>query len=410
MQKLLGDTFLPPPRSRNERSPTIESKTPTEELAALTLHPKNSPPPFQRDSYSFSRHSESNPLTQVAVTAPNSSSRPQSMSLTPEFFANTLSLSSSTRHAPEAYMNTPRNTPRPVSATRHFNFEPPAQLWGQLHQKTIDLFNDKLVRVVSYSSKTHRFSDIDSPQTSAIFINAQFLHANYVQVKNGPLLIAAQYPYESESARELFWKCALEHGSIIDLAQSNEPEVTPYYPLKEGKSERYGNVQVICTSIRPLHQDMSDISYSVYDVTDFAEHTPQTKQIARIHYFGWKDHTHASLDRLSLLVEYLEQHPFEQQIIHCRAGVGRTGTLITACNLKKKILNREISRENLQDSVINLTAESRLMRGPKFVQKKEQLYQLIEYGLQILQELEEKDRLNPQTLQTTDILPKTSLS
>lgn len=410
-----------------ERISTTEFKVPPENLKALSLQrsytasPRSSSKPSSTQplkcsrSYSPRNAVENTGVTQVALNTLNPSPSQQYLkepekphldlaltdegspqtqkSLTPECLSDISSTSSSTRHSPGDYMHTPKKTPHPQAAFKHFSFQLSAQLWNQLKEETHALFKANQVLYVPSSIETHRFKEIGSPQTSAVVINGKFLHANFIKIQNGPLLIAAQYPHENNAARELFWRCAFLHGSIIDLSQSNEPEVTPYYPLGEGESKHYGSMHITCKTIGLLHQNMPDIFHIFYDVTDYTQTTPQTKQISRTHYCGWKDHTHTSLDRLSLLVDLIEENPFEQQIIHCRAGVGRTGTLITACNLKKRILNGSVTRENLNSSIVTITANLRLMRGPFFVQKPEQLYQLVEYGLRVLQELEE-GRLN----------------
>lgn len=435
MDGALNCTCLPPEwtmpnvneQNRTRRS-TTEFKIPSEDLEELSLQPSHtpshtvsltpsphpsptsSPAPSPRRSRSYSRYAVDNTgVTQIVLNAFNQPSDQQDLKKpekphldisltdegspqskkgpTPEFLSDIPS-TSSTHYSPGAYMHTPRRTPRPQAAPKHFNFQLSAQLWNQLKEETRALFKEIPVLLVPVSPETHRFKEICSPQASAVIINGKFLHANRIQLENGPLLIAAQYPHENDSARELFWRCAFLHGSIIDLSQSNEPEVTPYYPLEEGKSKRFGNMHITCKTISLLHQDVPDIFHILYDVTDLEQDPPQTKQISRTHYFGWKDHTDTSLDRLSLLVDLIEANPFEQQILHCRAGVGRTGTLITACNLKKRITDRRITRENLNSSIVTLTAHLRLMRGPLFVQKQEQLYQLVEYGLQVFEELE----------------------
>lgn len=70
--------------------------------------------------------------------------------------------------------------------------------------------------------------------------------------------------------------------------------------------------------------------------------------------------------------------------IHCRAGVGRTGTLITALLLKEKIESGVIHKQNLDDSLIDLLLQLRHQRGPKFVENKAQLDLLRRYAESLL--------------------------
>lgn len=66
--------------------------------------------------------------------------------------------------------------------------------------------------------------------------------------------------------------------------------------------------------------------------------------------------------------------------VHCRAGMGRTGTLIVAVILKEKIERGEITPANLRESLLKIVLGLRKHRGSAFVQRSTQLNALVEYA------------------------------
>ncbi len=107
------------------------------------------------------------------------------------------------------------------------------------------------------------------------------------------------------------------------------------------------------------------------------------KNIIRLHYADWKDFQSISLTALDTLVqeaETISPNPKNLVWIHCRAGAGRTGTLITALILKEKIKSGGINKENLEDSLIDIILKIRKQRGPSFVQQESQLDLLRQYA------------------------------
>lgn len=65
------------------------------------------------------------------------------------------------------------------------------------------------------------------------------------------------------------------------------------------------------------------------------------REIRQLHYTGWPDHgvpTGSSMNSFRQMFEMftlmlLESEPTEKAVVHCSAGIGRTGTTITLAHM-----------------------------------------------------------------------------
>jgi protein tyrosine phosphatase len=92
---------------------------------------------------------------------------------------------------------------------------------------------------------------------------------------------------------------------------------------------------------------------------------------------------------LIFLIKTIEEkfHPSKELPlwIHCRAGIGRTGTLITAFILKEKIESEEIRKENLGLFLVELIFALRKERSQFFVETFDQFALLLSFGTHLLE-------------------------
>lgn len=205
------------------------------------------------------------------------------------------------------------------------------------------------------------------------------LHANFMgKGVSDRRLIASQYPYADVLAGggETFWSAVYEQSAaIVDLTGPRDL-MQPYYPSEEQKEFVYPALQVAWIST----QD----KLSVYRVT------PQGKEpryIARMHYDTWPDYGVIPLEELQELIRrvtFMVPNPNDPIWVHCRAGIGRTGTLVTALILKDQNNRKELKRENLGEQLISIILQLRSQRNFYFVQTQEQFKLLFDYALSLL--------------------------
>ncbi len=220
------------------------------------------------------------------------------------------------------------------------------------------------------------FSNVRCPRRTAVTVGGFFLHANYVSDGiSSRQLIASQIPCE----HELFWRFIIESGyDIIDLSV----EESSYAPMERETPSVFGSV--IVRLVDKIDETPEECTF-ICEVKDFI--TQKSQLIQWCHYRGWKDCCGVSLPILKYLVSKLEMSFQKNTLVHCHAGVGRTGTLLTAYFLKKRVLQGLIQPENIGTGLVELIVQLREQRGERFVQNEEQFFLLLDYAIDLVNEM-----------------------
>lgn len=228
-------------------------------------------------------------------------------------------------------------------------------------------------------------NDVFCPLKEAIMFDKipgpwRYLHANRVALKDGnePLVnyIAAQGP--TPPAYTSFWRGVTENtNTLIDLLRPEE--VKYYFPTEIDTEKKFETITVRCIARQCLGDDFEIHQYEVND-------EGEKKLVTRIHFSGWKDKQGLlqgkELDKLALLLSLADALSDKQRaiMIHCRAGIGRTGTLMVASALRELHAAGKLNRENYTATIIDLIIQARTQRGPHTVQTASQLKTLYLYA------------------------------
>ncbi|CRX37549.1 protein-tyrosine phosphatase family protein [Estrella lausannensis] len=241
---------------------------------------------------------------------------------------------------------------------------------------------------LSNSLYTIRWGDILCPKETAVTVEidgkTKHLHANNVSMEDGAKYIAIQAPGTLE--HDAFVKLVNETPSlIVDLTNPNDKAKDKssgfiekrYFPKQVGKVRHFKDFNVTCTEAK----DIDKISVYTYIIKDKA--TGKEKTIQRVHYKEWPDHgavNPTEMAKLIAVVDNLSDKSPGPVMVHCRAGVGRTGTFITARTAAHLKEQGSLSPEGYQAKVHEIILHGRKQRGPSFVQTAEQLKSLYEFG------------------------------
>ncbi|WP_422467185.1 tyrosine-protein phosphatase [Endozoicomonas sp. ALC013] len=250
-------------------------------------------------------------------------------------------------------------------------------------------------------------SKVPLPKKTALTIDGNHIPANNIELTNAKY-VAIQAPRaKAQMSGGDIWRAALdsECSVICDLTREREKfevnkggPIASYYPTGEilnddgkvngkvdGKvGDKVDREIVFDNGIKVRYQSKQQkAGYSKirYEVTDLI--TGETRLIRRYHYTGWPDHgvpneTNGQ-DSLLRFVEAVRKHQTgddysDKTMVHCMAGVGRTGTLIVLNEIYRDILSGKYqNKKELDQAVFKTIQQGRKDRGPAFVQAVDQI-------------------------------------
>ncbi len=254
-----------------------------------------------------------------------------------------------------------------------------------------------------------RFTGTNPPKKTVINLESfqnRPTHANKIDDNT----IAAQGPsvFEKDSdSIPAFFSMAYEQDANVIVNLTNQDDYKPndnpplsveYWPdLGEHKNYSTGSHQIIVKT-RAIKQE-GDYKIVTLELLQepFEASTnsaPKKKIVQLYHYHSWKDHQATDLEKILKVKHEIDKQPDVKKVVHCRAGVGRTGTFIMLDKLKMEFDRGGLTLDNLTSKIEDMVMDNRKRRGRFFVQKQEQFGLLYRYGLQLLG-VSETDNIPP---------------
>ncbi|OBQ45965.1 protein-tyrosine phosphatase family protein [Halodesulfovibrio spirochaetisodalis] len=219
-----------------------------------------------------------------------------------------------------------------------------------------------------------RFKDLKPPKETLVN-TSKLINANYVTLGGKEYGIATQAP--KVETQEAFWTMVSEAKvtTILDLTRRDDIQkhhIPKYRPHGE---QLFGDVEVAATSRK---RD------GVMNVTNM-EVSGQTgmHDVKALHFPDWPDHGVVKMDTfkeiLSTVKNATQNNP-GNLAIHCTAGVGRTGTIFAGLALSDMAASGELTRDNVDEKLLDVIVQGRQSRGQFFVQTHSQAALLLEYA------------------------------
>uniref|UniRef100_A0A4X1VQA3 Receptor-type tyrosine-protein phosphatase eta n=1 Tax=Sus scrofa TaxID=9823 RepID=A0A4X1VQA3_PIG len=231
----------------------------------------------------------------------------------------------------------------------------------------------------------NRYNNVLPYDTSRVKLSVQthsaddYINANYMPGYHSKRdFIATQGPLPN--TLKDFWRMVWEKNvyAIVMLTKCVEQGRTKceeYWPSKQAQD--YGDITVAMTSEIVLPE------WTIRDFTVKNIQTSESHPLRQFHFTSWPDHgvpdtTDLLINFRYLVRDYMKQSPPESPIlVHCSAGVGRTGTFIAIDRLIYQIEN-----ENTVD-VYGIVYDLRMHR-PLMVQTEDQYVFLNQCVLDII--------------------------
>lgn len=182
----------------------------------------------------------------------------------------------------------------------------------------------------------NRYRDISPYDATRVILHDgdDYINANYInmEIPSSSIInryIACQGPLPHTCPD--FWQMTWEQGSSMVVMLTTQVErgrvkCHQYWPEPIGSSE-FGNFQITC------HSEVGNPAYVFREMTLTNIEKNESRPLTQIQYTAWPDHgvpddSSDFLDFVCLVRQKRANHD-EPVVVHCSAGIGRTGVLIT---------------------------------------------------------------------------------
>lgn len=163
-------------------------------------------------------------------------------------------------------------------------------------------------------------------------------------------LFATRQPSKDSNYRSAFFQKLVDHkiNLIVDLRTAEDalPAFADYRPLP-GDAKIYGQLRASTNRQVSRLDKLTHYKLDIQNLGVNLSTPPHRLQI--VHFTGWEDFsvvTPSDLRALSALIT-APLTAGQKVLVHCRGGVGRTGTLITYTQLQASLANIKNSTPNL---------------------------------------------------------------
>lgn len=182
-----------------------------------------------------------------------------------------------------------------------------------------------------------------------------YINANFIYKKT---YIATQAPIKSLRADTMvdFWIMVWQQDAtqifmLTRFKEGQKCKAECYWPVNLLESKTFGEITVLFSEEKVLYPNI--LVERTFLIT---KGDSVSKKVTHYHYMGWSDFGVPKKENIEIFKNLLELVNIKNiSIIHCSAGIGRTGTFI-ACHISmmKMKSNEKI---NIRDIVTNLRVD-----------------------------------------------------
>ena len=211
-------------------------------------------------------------------------------------------------------------------------------------------------------NKFCRYSDIRTYKDNTVLINLEskdrYINASWIHIPEPRFFIATQGPLESTI--EDFWDmCFLYEVKIIimicKLKEKNIEKCSNYWEIY------FGTYQVQTLNIKYI----DGIIYRKIQIKN--KKNSKERSFLQLQLTTWDDHTAPieNYKRIIEIIDYIDMNKDNNPVVvHCSAGVGRTGTFISLYILYKEIIGQIIddNQKEIIFSIMNTVRKLKELR------------------------------------------------
>lgn len=251
------------------------------------------------------------------------------------------------------------------------------------------------LRIKTFKESKNRYDNIIIPSYTLVnkdsknYINANYMDPSFIQFKDGKFFFVRKesYPYIGTQAplsssingdtRDEFWAMVYDKDIklIINLTSDvdKQNKRTSIYWPSLGKKRKFGAFDITNLEEK-FSDDKAIITRDILIVRIGEERKLNNQNIVKIiHFKAWPDGSmplRKDMKKLVSNINKLTTQGKSPTLVHCSAGVGRTGTLLGVLEIqKRKDQGKSMSLDEIDQMILSLRAQ----RGEFTVQTFEQV-------------------------------------
>jgi protein tyrosine phosphatase len=245
---------------------------------------------------------------------------------------------------------------------------------NRLGEKAGDIINTRSNQYYHHLGAKARYTDIGAPKETIVSLKSgDLIHANFVSVGGlGKPAIATQAP-KAETIKDFVTLIQEQNiTTIIDLTNTNDKQTRKIPDYARQPQHGFESTDKTTSELKNSSIEKRELKTG-----------PNQHKVDYLNLTTWPDHGVVDLGTLSNLIAAIGQEHGNKSgglVIHCTAGVGRTGTVFAGVELSRLAKNGELTKDNFAEKVLDVVAEGRKARGNAFVQAPGQLDLLFDYA------------------------------
>lgn len=234
----------------------------------------------------------------------------------------------------------------------------------------------RLIPNASDLQRFNRYSDVLPYSDTKVDVSTkEYINANWILGHDSRRrFIATQGPLEV--SRNSFWKMIWEHDvdliiMVSAIKENGKQKCDQYFPVEGCLSTQDFEI-----TLKSIQEEFPTLTRRVFEI----DWNGEKKIVNHLQSIAWPDHGAPELDEEYDSIKFIVDEVLENRgpvVVHCSAGIGRTGTLIALCQMIEAV---QMTTFNPRVSVFGTVRRLREQRW-KMVQTKNQydfLYKFME--------------------------------
>ncbi|KAL6181632.1 hypothetical protein ACLB2K_048283 [Fragaria x ananassa] len=192
------------------------------------------------------------------------------------------------------------------------------------------------------------------------YINASFVMISGISIR----LVEVTHKYPLPNTYEDFWEMVMQYRCpvVVMLTRLDSSKCGDYFRAADERD--FGNVCIVTKWIGSSESggSSSSLVLRLLEVRRKAGSEEPPVSVLHIHYPEWPDHgvpadTHDVREILKGLIYQVEPPELGPIVVHCSAGIGRTGTYCTIHDTMKRILSGDMSALDLVGTIATFRSQ-----------------------------------------------------